>query len=208
VGESPPIVLEAAEVLPLLTGRLDLPPDVLRMVEFFGRARVCLDDAGEEVPVAELEAVPAPPGWSIATVACDGPRHPSRSRYRAAFDKLRALIGEPDGPCQACGGTGWLPYGESTHGLIMRAAGFRMWRGVALPPPDPSLQLAAARDMVDVFLSMGLPPTASAERPQGARAGNGPGAAFFKEETAPAAPSEVPAPVPESVAGDTGDEEV
>jgi hypothetical protein len=179
------------------------------MVEFFGRARVCLDDAGEEVPVAELEAVPVPTGWRIAAVACDGPRHPSRSRYRAAFDKVRALIGEPDGPCQACGGTGWLPYGEATHGLIMRAAGFRMWRGVALPPPDPSLQLAAARDMVDVFLSMGLPPTVPAtERPPGARTGNGPGVIISAREPAPAAPSEAPAPVPESVAGDPGDEEV
>jgi hypothetical protein len=209
VGDLFLTAIEPAQVLPLLTGHMELPAEVLGAVQFFGRARLYLDDAGEHVPVAELEAVPSPPGWRLAAVACDGPRHPSRSRYRAAFDKLRALVGDPDGPCQACGGRGWLPAGEATHGLIMRAAGFRMWRGVPLPMPDPLLQAAAARAMVDVFLSMGLPPTAQTkERPPGARAGNGPGAIISTEEPAPAAPPEAPAHVPESVAGEPGDEEV
>ncbi len=173
------IVLAPVEVLPLLTGQLALPEAARDSLARWGRMEAMVLADEEPVPVAELEAAPGDPGWRLVAVACDGPRHPGRPRFRAMFARLRALTAGDDGPCPACGGTGWLAAADpAAHGVILRAAGFRMWRGVPLPAPAPSLRLAAERDMLGVFLSMGSPPPVPTERPPGARASDGPGAPF------------------------------
>jgi hypothetical protein len=116
-------------------------------------------------------------------------------------------MGSPPAVCAACGGSGWLSIGEAAQGVVLRAAGFRLWRGVVLPPVDPRLQLAAQRDMLDLFLSIGSPPPIQAERPPGARAGNGLGATFATTAPTPlAAPSEAPAAGPGPGAATSGEE--
>lgn len=202
------VVIAAAEVLPLLTGRWAPPPGVLAVLAAPGwRVRAVLAAGPDEwLPVAELEADPGPAGWRVAAVACDGPRHPGLPRFRAVFARMRAFTRAPDAVCAACAGSGWLPPGDAAKGVVLRAAGFRLWRGVALPAADPRLQLAAQRDMLDLFLSMGSPPPSPTERPPGARAGNGLGATFSTTEPTPPAAPEAPAAGPGPGAATSGEE--